>query len=199
MTTWLIKEKISGHVTLLDRKDSGEERHRDSTVIPVSIPVIITGIQTIETTRETETKTFNVAETVTEMWGRDRYIDRDMQYTLTHRPNKTHWTEQGGNSLVVQVLIGVCHRQTYVRVSRMSKDIEGLGVDGTWKSVLLSPNRGCENTFCCLTPGLVDVLHVLLPLLPSFTQHLSSEGLVQKMKCSSCFFPFSYNWAKKSK
>jgi hypothetical protein len=54
-------------VTLLDRKDSGEERHRDSTVIPVSIPVIITGIQTIETTRETETKTFNVAETVTEM------------------------------------------------------------------------------------------------------------------------------------
>jgi len=31
--------------------------------------------------------------------------------------------------------------------------------------VLLSPNRGCENTFCCLTPGLVTVL----PLLNSQT------------------------------
>jgi hypothetical protein len=35
-------------------------------------------------------------------------------------------------------------------VSRMTKDIADLGVHPTWKSVLLSPNRGCENTFCCL-------------------------------------------------
>jgi hypothetical protein len=54
-----------------------------------------------------------------------------------------------------------------VSVSRIPKDITGLGVHATWKSVLLSPNRGCENTFCCWTPGLLDVLHVLLPLLPS--------------------------------
>ena len=28
---------------------------------------------------------------------------------------------------------------------------------------MLSPNRGCENIVCCLTPGLLAVLHVLLP------------------------------------
>ncbi len=57
-----------------------------------------------------------------------------------------------------------------------TKDLAGLGLHATWKSVLLSPNRGCENTFCCLTPGLLTVLHVLLPLLPSFTQHFGSKG-----------------------
>ncbi len=56
-------------------------------------------------------------------------------------------------------------------VSRMPKHKSGLDVHATWKSVLLSPNRGCENTFCCLTPGPLTVLHVLLPLLPSITQH----------------------------
>ncbi len=70
------------------------------------------------------------------------------------------------------------------------KDIAGLVVDPTWKSVLLSRNRGCENTFCCLTPGLLTVLHVLLPFLPSFTQHFVSEGTRSKNEMLEFFFPF---------
>jgi hypothetical protein len=34
---------------------------------------------------------------------------------------------------------------------------------------LVTRTRGCENTFCCLTPTLLTVLHVLLPLLLSLT------------------------------
>jgi hypothetical protein len=72
-----------------------------------------------------------------------------------------------------------------------TKDIMGLGVHATWKSVLLSPNRGCENTFCCLTPGLLPVHHVLLPLLSSFKEHFGSEGSVKcrKNEMFEFFFP----------
>ncbi len=48
-------------------------------------------------------------------------------------------------------------RMTKVRrVLRTSKDIMGLVVCVTWKSVLLSSNRVCKNTFCCLTPRSFD-------------------------------------------
>ena len=80
-----------------------------------------------------------------------------------------------------------------------AKDIAGLGVHATWKSVLLSPHRGCENTFCCLTPGLLTVLHVLLPLLPSFTQHFGSEDAFKKWNFRVFFSPSPTKWAKKNK
>jgi hypothetical protein len=146
----------------------------------------------------------------------------------------TSWTwvcKEGRNSIVVQVLIGVCHMPTYCENKKACshinlsvhtrnetrspekrvfldsshdqygerltdvKDIEVLDVYGTWKSVLLSPNRGCENTFCCLTPGLLTVLHVLLPLLPSFTQHFGWGS----SKLKDFFTPSRTKWAKKNK
>jgi hypothetical protein len=67
-----------------------------------------------------------------------------------------------------------------------AKDIPGLGVHATWKSVLLSPNRGCENTFCCLTPGLLaSFLSFFPPFLPrniSLWYKLSKEKQVKLLK-----------------
>ena len=58
-------------------------------------------------------------------------------------------------------------------VSRTPTHIMGLGVRVTWKSVLLSPNRVCGNTFCCLTPGLLDVLHVRQSCPPLIVHNIS--------------------------
>ena len=38
--------------------------------------------------------------------------------------------------------------------------------------------EACENIFCCLTPGLLAALHVLLPVLASFTTFWVSFGSV---------------------
>ncbi len=109
------------------------------------------------------------------------------------RWEEARWSQRARPVTVLEDLCNPCRSST-------SCTPTDLGVHGTWKSVLLSPNRGCENTFCCLTPVLLAVLHVLLPLLPSFTQHfVSSEGRVQKMKCRVFFPPSRTNWAKKSK
>ncbi len=65
---------------------------------------------------------------------------------------------------------------------------------------LLSPNQGCENTFCFLTPSLLAVLHVLLPLLPSFkTTFRVVRWTRSKNEMFEFFFPFSYKLSKKSK
>ena len=107
--------------------------------------------------------------------------------TCRHVRRKRHaviWTcvltQEANGDLRRKTLLWTRHTTSVSSVSRMTKDITDLVVYETWKSVLLSPNRGCENTFCCSTPDLLDVFHVLLPLLPSFTsQHCGSEGRVR--------------------
>ena len=123
--------------------------------------------------------------------------------TCRHMRTKRHaviWncvrTQETKRDLRSKALFRTRRTTSAASVSRMSKHIAGLGVHATWKSVLLSPNRGCENTFCCSTLGLLVVLHVLLPLLPSFTQHFGSEERVWKMKCESFFFSISYELSK---
>jgi hypothetical protein len=77
------------------------------------------------------------------------------------------------------------HTTSVTSVSRMTKNITDLVGHTTSKCVLLSTNRGCEDTFCCLTPGLLSVLHVLLPLLPSSHNISGLEGTKEfKMNCS---------------
>ncbi len=100
---------------------------------------------------------------------------RTRRYTVfPHTRNETRSSEK-------HTFLDSSHDQCRERFTD-AKDIVDLDVHATWKSVLLSPNRGCENTFCCLTPGLLDVLHVLLPLLPSFTQHFGKEDSETRSK-----------------
>ena len=57
----------------------------------------------------------------------------------------------------IEPLFWTRRKTSVVNVSRMSKDMVSLDVYVTWRSVVWSPNRGCENTFCCLTPDLLTV------------------------------------------
>jgi len=99
-----------------------------------------------------------------------------MHVTYRHVRTKGHvviWTcvctQETKRDLRIKALFWTRRMTSETSVSRMRKDITDLGVHATWKSVLLSPNRSCKNIFCSLTPGLLAVLHVLLPLLPFFT------------------------------
>jgi hypothetical protein len=49
--------------------------------------------------------------------------------------------------------------------------------------------------FCCLTPGLLAVLHVLLPLLPSITQHFATR---RAFKMEKVFFSLSVQLMKEN-
>jgi hypothetical protein len=98
----------------------------------------------------------------------------------SHMNLRAH-TRNEARSPEQSAFFGLVHDQCGERFTD-AKDIAGLGVLATGNSVLLSPNRGCQNTFCRLTPGLLAVIHVLLPLLPSFSQHFRVRGTRSKKK-----------------
>jgi hypothetical protein len=86
--------------------------------------------------------------------------------TCRHMRRKRHgviWTcvctQETKRDLRRKALFWTRHTTSAASVSRMPKDIPGLGVYATWKSVLLSPNRGCENLFIYSTRSRFMWIH----------------------------------------
>jgi hypothetical protein len=140
------------------------------------------------------------------------------KYTQDRHVNRRAWNWKSSCSVVspkkplckVMWLVFECaHPRSYIFMTyeNVSGSFETLSCfrNTTWKFVLFWPNRGCENTFCCVTPANMKVCvvfsksrlweHILLfnswsshcPSCPSsppfflssFTQHFMSEGRVQ--------------------
>ena len=119
----------------------------------------------------------------------------------------TSWTcvrKEGRNSCVVQTLTGVWHIQTYVN----KKTYSHMNLCAHTRNEERSPEKSSfldssydqgDECLFCLTPDLLVVLHVLLPLLPSFhtTFRVSKEH--QVFKIEKVFNSSQSNWAKKNK
>ena len=74
--------------------------------------------------------------------------------------------------------MGYRHSDREVTVSHTpSHIVVDLDVCPTWKSVLQTPTWCGYNTFCCLTPGLLDVLRVISPSFLVSTPHFVDVDL----------------------
>ncbi len=111
--------------------------------------------------------------------------------------------KEGRNSLVDQILVGVCHMQTYEN----KKACSHMNLRAHTRNEARSPEKRafldsshdqCDErlTDAKDIAGLDVHLHVLLPLLPSFLQHFGFEGRVQKRNARVLFFPFSYKLSR---